>query len=253
MRFKGKPHSWHMDKAVYPRCYIQGDTSVHPTFVLYCHRLCKTARRGDTTIQPIPASCGDSESGDLEQRCHIRRATLTIPNNTSPVIPFDHQGLFILVTPSQSNTFCMMSDTPKPKPVPNINLPKGAESCELFAINSTCDIISIPNTLVEPPIKGHGALFGTQKPDENHADLSDWLNLPTITFYIKHPSGAEVAFDLGCRTDWKNHAPHVVEVLSKRVPGLRVEKEVPDILKEGGVDPNKLKALILSHWYVCLV
>lgn len=82
----------------------------------------------------------------------------------------------------------------------------------------------------------------------NQADSPDWLNLPTLTFYIKHPSGAQVIFDLGCRTDWQNLAPHVVEVISQRVPGLHVEKEVPDILKAGGVNPNELKALILSHW-----
>lgn len=29
---------------------------------------------------------------------------------------------------------------------------------------------------------------------------------------------------------------------------LRVKKDVTEILKEGGVDLNKVKAFILSHW-----
>lgn len=49
-----------------------------------------------------------------------------------------------------------MSNNPQPKPVPKIDLPKGDKTCELFAINSTCDIISTPATLIEPQIKGHG-------------------------------------------------------------------------------------------------
>jgi hypothetical protein len=122
--------------------------------------------------------------------------------------------------------------TSQPKQVPNINLPKGSQTCEISIVDTTCNLVVPPATLIEPHIPGH-----------------EWLNLPTVAFYIKHSSGAQVLFDMGCRSDWENLVPHVAEIVSERVPGLRVDKDVPVILKEGGVDPNQLKALILSHWY----
>lgn len=84
---------------------------------------------------------------------------------------------------------------------------------------------------------------------EPHIDGHDWLNLPTYSFLITHPTGAQVLFDLGCRKDWENLVPNVKEAIAQRVPGLKVKTEVPDILREGGVNVEKIKALILSHWH----
>jgi hypothetical protein len=143
-------------------------------------------------------------------------------------VPQDTQLVYIFI----AKPLVTMS-TPQAKSAPNVNLPKGSQTCEISIINTTCDIVVPPGTLVEPKIPGH-----------------EYLNLPTVAFYIKHASGAELLFDMGCRSDWENLVPHVSEIVSERVPGLRVSKDVPVILKEGGVDPNKLKALILSHWCV---
>lgn len=86
---------------------------------------------------------------------------------------------------------------------------------------------------MEPLIKGH-----------------NWLNLPTHAFLIKHgATGQTVLFDLGCRKDWHNFPPHVAKAIEDRATGLRVDSDVVNILREGGVDPNALKALILSHWH----
>ena len=125
-----------------------------------------------------------------------------------------------------------MSSEPKPQQAPPTGLPKGSTTCEVSIINTTCDLVVPPATLIEPHIDGH-----------------DWLNLPTYSFLITHPSGAQVLFDLGCRKDWQNLVPSIKEVIAQRVPGLKVVAEVPDILREGGVNVEKLKALILSHWH----
>ncbi|KAF7190678.1 Cytochrome P450 monooxygenase [Pseudocercospora fuligena] len=125
-----------------------------------------------------------------------------------------------------------MSDEIQPQKAPSLNLPKGNTTCKVSIINTTCNLTVPPPTLVEPSIKGH-----------------DWLNLPTFGFLITHPSGEQVLFDLGSRTDWWNLVPHVNDVVANRVPGLNVEKDVVDILRDGGVDPDRLKALILSHWH----
>lgn len=125
-----------------------------------------------------------------------------------------------------------MADEIQPKKAPSLNLPAGKTTCQVSIINTTCDLVVPPSTLVEPHINGH-----------------DWLNLPTFAFLINHPSGKQVLFDLGSRTDWWNLVPHVHDVVAQRVPGLNVERDVVDILRDGGVNPDQLKALVLSHWH----
>lgn len=85
---------------------------------------------------------------------------------------------------------------------------------------------------MEPPIKGH-----------------DWLNLPDYSFHIKHnSSGRELLFDLGNRKDWWNAVPHIANLIATGVPGIKIDKNVTEILEEGGVKLSDQKALILSHW-----
>ncbi|KAK4498359.1 hypothetical protein PRZ48_011017 [Zasmidium cellare] len=119
------------------------------------------------------------------------------------------------------------------KQAPDLKLPKSDNVCQVSIIDSTCDLVVYPSTLIEPHIPGH-----------------DWLNLPTYAFYIKNEkTGKQVLFDLGSRRDWQNLVPHIQEIVELRIPGLKVEKEVIDIVKDGGVDPDEISALILSHWH----
>lgn len=122
---------------------------------------------------------------------------------------------------------------PQAKPAPSLNIPSSSSTCQLSIINTTCDItVPIPY-LVEPNIEGH-----------------DWLNLPTYSFHIKHEkSGKELLFDLGTRADWWNSVPHINDLLSNHVPGLRVKENVLDILPRGNVDVKDIEAFVLSHWH----
>lgn len=54
---------------------------------------------------------------------------------------------------------------------------------------------------------------------------------------------------MGTRVDWENSPPHIVDLLKTALPGLKVKKDVTEVLTEGGVDLGKVKAFILSHWY----
>lgn len=118
-----------------------------------------------------------------------------------------------------------------PKAAPAIGLPKSSATCQVSIIDTTCDIVVPTSALIEPAIAGH-----------------EWLNLPTYAFHITHQAtGAQVLFDAGGRKDWQNLVPHLYAVVEHAVTGLRVKKDVVDILRDGGVDPSKLKALILSH------
>ena len=68
-------------------------------------------------------------------------------------------------------------------------------------------------------------------------------------------TGQKLLFDLGTRLDWENSVPHIVDLLSNHIPGLRIKEDVTDILKNGGLNLDDVKAFILSHWHFdhCMV
>lgn len=114
-----------------------------------------------------------------------------------------------------------------------LNVPKSDSTCEVSIINTTTEITAPPSYLVEPDIPGH-----------------EWMNLPTYAFHIVHiPTKTQLVFDLGARKDWYNSVPHIVDLISGHVPGLRVTKDTHDILADGGVDINQVSGVILSHWH----
>ncbi|KAF1817473.1 hypothetical protein P152DRAFT_408130 [Eremomyces bilateralis CBS 781.70] len=118
-----------------------------------------------------------------------------------------------------------------PEAAPRLNLPKGVVSCTIAAINTTCDLTVPIDTLCEPSIDDHNL-----------------LNLPTIAFLITHqPSGRQVLFDLGCRKDFWNLPLPIAETIKAKVPGIRVDKNLIDVLVEGGSDIANIEAAILSH------
>ncbi|KAF2117050.1 hypothetical protein BDV96DRAFT_611627 [Lophiotrema nucula] len=99
-----------------------------------------------------------------------------------------------------------------------LDLPDGNETCELAIINATCDLTSPAATLIEPVIPGH-----------------DFLNLPTLSFLMKHQSsGAQILFDLGCRKDFWNLPPPISSVIDSHVPAI-------------GFDVENVQAAIMSH------
>lgn len=104
-------------------------------------------------------------------------------------------------------------------------------SCVLSIIDTTCDLTVPANTLVEPAITGH-----------------ELLDLPTFAFLIKHEeSGRQVLFDLGCRKDYWNLPTPTAQTIDLKVPGIRVKKDMADILIDGGVDIEAIEAAIISH------
>ena len=88
-----------------------------------------------------------------------------------------------------------------------------------------------------------------------HPDIKgfDKVSCGTWSFLIEHPSGRKLLYDLGCRKDWRNLSKalgleDLVEmgVLDK----LEIEKNVADILVEGGVKLEEVDGIIWSHQYV---
>jgi hypothetical protein len=72
-------------------------------------------------------------------------------------------------------------------------------------------------------------------------------NCPSYSFLIEHQSGRKLLFDLGVRKDWENQAPSVVKLIKDAKCGMRVDKDVYDILAENGDDPNAIEAIFWSR------
>ena len=87
--------------------------------------------------------------------------------------------------------------------------------------------------MYDPPIKGF-----------------DRLKCGTWSFHIEHPSGRKLLYDLGCRKDWENLPPALglEKMVGEGYLGLEVEKNVSEILTEGGVRLEEIEGVIWSHW-----
>lgn len=62
------------------------------------------------------------------------------------------------------------------------------------------------------------------------------MNIFVAAFLIEHePSGKKVMFDLGIRKDYWNLPVVLQKRLGQMIPGLRVERDVTEILEEKGI------------------
>ncbi|KAL7917412.1 hypothetical protein ACQKWADRAFT_325766 [Trichoderma austrokoningii] len=92
-------------------------------------------------------------------------------------------------------------------------------------------VMSIPAALlIEPVVKGHEVFNG-----------------PDTAFLIENETlGKKAVFDLGVRKDWWNLPAKVREPLAFFV-GIKVDKDVPEILKENDVPLDTINDIIWSH------
>jgi hypothetical protein len=79
-------------------------------------------------------------------------------------------------------------------------------------------------SFVEPAQKGH-----------------EVLNLTAVAFLIEHePSSRKILFDLGVRKDYWNLAPVIQKRLGNIIPGLKVDRGVPEILEGNGTSLDSI-------------
>lgn len=110
-----------------------------------------------------------------------------------------------------------------------VDIPSSESTVNVHIINTTSRIRNIPfSVFVEPPIKG-----------------LEYLDCPAYSFLIEHPAnGRKVLFDLGVRKDWKNLAPRIADRIRGGGWQVTVEKDVAEILEEGGVKLADVNAII---------
>lgn len=71
--------------------------------------------------------------------------------------------------------------------------------------------------------------------------------VPSMCFLIRHPrTGHNVVFDLGLRKVLADYPPEIRPHLETRQP-IRIEPDACDSLRNGGLQPGDIDAVILSH------
>jgi glyoxylase-like metal-dependent hydrolase (beta-lactamase superfamily II) len=76
------------------------------------------------------------------------------------------------------------------------------------------------------------------------------LNMTSITFIIEHLKlDKKVLFDCGARKDLENFSPRIKQRLNMNIKGLKIEKDVHEIVQEAGISLEELDATIWSHWH----
>lgn len=114
---------------------------------------------------------------------------------------------------------------------PPFPVPAGAVA-RVSIIDTTLRIPGIPATIfTHPPVPGFETL----------PEVTTW------SFLVESSDGRKALFDLGVPKDRETgFSPKMNERVPKSF-NIRVEKDVPDILKENGVDPGEIESIILRY------
>ncbi|KAF1924830.1 Metallo-hydrolase/oxidoreductase [Didymella exigua CBS 183.55] len=79
--------------------------------------------------------------------------------------------------------------------------------------------------------------------------LETFKIFPSHSFYIEHPSGKRLVFDLGIRKDYPNYSKSIVDYLPTTKYDIQVSKIVVEILEDHGVSPETIEAIVWSPWH----
>ncbi|EXJ62727.1 hypothetical protein A1O7_03165 [Cladophialophora yegresii CBS 114405] len=115
----------------------------------------------------------------------------------------------------------------------SINFPRSPSTIRVRMIDTTARMTVRAESFVEPVQPGH-----------------EILNLSAVAFLLEHePSGRKVMFDLGVRKDYWNYAAILQKRIGTVIPSLRVDKGVPEILEDKGIDLGSISSVIWSHYH----
>jgi hypothetical protein len=116
-----------------------------------------------------------------------------------------------------------MADT-----TPNISIPDSNVTVTVKLINSVNFGPAIIKRFMAPPVPG----------------LETFKTSPSLSFFIEHPSGRRLVFDLGIRKDYQNYSASIAEYLPTTNYNIQVEKNVADILEDEGIELSSIEAVI---------
>jgi glyoxylase-like metal-dependent hydrolase (beta-lactamase superfamily II) len=70
---------------------------------------------------------------------------------------------------------------------------------------------------------------------------------PSFAFFLRHPNGTKIVYDLGLRKDWQNYPLAFQRRVADGVRKIDVSKDVKDSIVAGGEDPLAVDVVIVSH------
>ena len=110
-----------------------------------------------------------------------------------------------------------------------LRIPKSTSTVNVSIIDTTLRFDNLsPSWFMEPPIKGF-----------------DNMKCPSYSFLVESShSKRKVLWDLGMRKDWNNLAPTMRDRIIQGGAELTIERNVADILREGGVELTDIEAII---------
>lgn len=114
-----------------------------------------------------------------------------------------------------------------------VSLPSGSTTITLKLINPVMFGPGKVNRMMGPPVPG----------------LDTFEEVPSISFLLEHPSGRRLVWDLGIRKDYQNYAPKVASYIPSTGYSFRIDKDVAEVLRDGGVPLNTVEGIIWSHWH----
>lgn len=123
-------------------------------------------------------------------------------------------------------------------PPPDLSIPPSTSTVCVSIINSTATIDHLATwKFYAPRLKSFQFFPGTEYP-----------TFPCYSFLIHNQSqNRTVVFDLAIRKDWWNLAPQLIQSFKDDDMKITVDKNVHEILAEGGVDTATIEAVIWSH------
>lgn len=125
--------------------------------------------------------------------------------------------------------------SPSPVPPPDLGIPSSSNTVSVSIIDSTTSVAGVASArFVKPDIPGF-----------------EYLVAGSYSFLIQHPTlHRNLVFDLAFRKDKENLCPPLLEAINNVYKAeVWAEKDVKDVLEEGGFDTSKVEAVIWSHWH----
>ena len=128
-----------------------------------------------------------------------------------------------------------------PKQSPDLKIPPSDHTVSVSIIDTTLRLSGLPvAAFTSPEVGGYSTITGGI----------------AYSFLIKHPSSGEASkydkllFDLGLRKDIENSPKVIVEQGKTFGFQMEVQKNVYEILKDGGDDPAEVGGIIWSHYHL---
>lgn len=111
---------------------------------------------------------------------------------------------------------------------PSIQIPQGEVAVTVKMINPVNFGPAIIKRFMEPAVPG----VEKKRPS------------PVLVFFVEHPSGHKIVFDLGIRKDWQNYAPKIANYIPTTNYDIQVKENVADILERNGIKREEINAVV---------